>query len=201
MALLFSCQFCKIFQSIYFTERLWTTACRHCNNGLFGNTKRVLGLTKTEFKELDYKWALSCHPIWHGLFWASKTRGGVVWKKVILEISQNSQENTCARVFFNKVAGPCNFIKKETVTQVFFREFYKISKTTFFTEYLWMTASEIQHKIISVGDHWLFYSHPVFHDIWRLRHKSSRKEVYQNFSIFITISAIISSNFYIHLKP
>ena len=104
-------------------------------------------------------------------------------------------------LFFNKVAGPCNFIKKKTVTQVFFREFYKISKTTFFTEHLWTTASEIQHKIISVGDHWLFYSHPVFHDIWRLRHKSSRKEVYQNFSIFITISAIISSNFYIHLKP
>ena len=35
-------------------------------------------------------------------------------KKVFLEISQNSQENTCARVsFFNKVAGlACNFIKK-----------------------------------------------------------------------------------------
>ena len=30
---------------------------------------------------------------------------GVLWKKVFLEISQNSQENTCARVsFFNKVA-------------------------------------------------------------------------------------------------
>ena len=26
-------------------------------------------------------------------------------KKVLLEISQNSQENTCARAFFNKVAG------------------------------------------------------------------------------------------------
>ena len=27
-------------------------------------------------------------------------------KKVFLEIWQNSQENTCVRVFFNKVAGP-----------------------------------------------------------------------------------------------
>ena len=26
-------------------------------------------------------------------------------KKVFLEISQNSQENACARVFFNEVAG------------------------------------------------------------------------------------------------
>ena len=32
--------------------------------------------------------------------------GGVLWKKLFLEISQNSQENTCARVsFFRKVAG------------------------------------------------------------------------------------------------
>ena len=28
------------------------------------------------------------------------TTGGVLWKKMFLEISQNSQENTCARDFF-----------------------------------------------------------------------------------------------------
>ena len=71
----------------------------------------------------------------------------VLWKKVFLEISQISQENTCARVsFFNKVAGPksqtCSFIKKETLTQVFSCEFFEISKKTIFTEYLWTTASE-----------------------------------------------------------
>ena len=35
-------------------------------------------------------------------------------KKVILKILQISMENTCAGVFFNKVAGlqVCNFIKK-----------------------------------------------------------------------------------------
>ena len=33
--------------------------------------------------------------------------GGVLWKKMFLKISQNSQENTCVRVsFFNKVACP-----------------------------------------------------------------------------------------------
>ena len=55
-------------------------------------------------------------------------------KKVFLEISQNSQENTCARVsFFNKVAGKaCNFIKKESLTQVFSCEFCEISKNNFF---------------------------------------------------------------------
>ena len=55
-------------------------------------------------------------------------------KKVFLEISQNSQENTCARVsFFNKVAGvPATLLKKETLAQVFPCEFCKISKNTFF---------------------------------------------------------------------
>ena len=36
----------------------------------------------------------------------------------------------------------CNFIKNETVAQVFSCEFYKIFKNTFFTEHLWATASE-----------------------------------------------------------
>ena len=37
--------------------------------------------------------------------------GGVLHKKVFLKISQNSRENTCARVFFNKVAGLGLFTK------------------------------------------------------------------------------------------
>ena len=60
---------------------------------------------------------------------------GVLWKKVFLEISQNSQENTCTRVSF------FNFIKKEALAQVFSCEFCKISKNTYFTEHLWSTAS------------------------------------------------------------
>ena len=34
-----------------------------------------------------------------------------------------------------------NFIKKETMAQVFSCEFCKIYKNTFFTEHLWATAS------------------------------------------------------------
>ena len=37
--------------------------------------------------------------------------------------------------------GACNFIKKETLAQVFFCEFCEISKTNFFTEHVWATAS------------------------------------------------------------
>ena len=51
---------------------------------------------------------------------------------MLLEISQNSQENTCARA---------SFIKKETLAQVFSSEFCEISKNTFFTEHLWATVS------------------------------------------------------------
>ena len=55
---------------------------------------------------------------------------------MFLEISQNSQENTCAKDFLNKVAGlrprACNFIKKKSLAQVFACEFCEISKNTFF---------------------------------------------------------------------
>ena len=37
----------------------------------------------------------------------------------------------------------CNFIKKETLAQVFSCEFCEISKNNFFTEHLWTTASEV----------------------------------------------------------
>ena len=65
----------------------------------------------------------------------------VLWKKVFLEILQSSQENTCARVSFWIKLQAWNFIKKETLAQVFSGEFCEISKNTFFTEHLWTTAS------------------------------------------------------------
>ena len=51
-------------------------------------------------------------------------------------------------LFFKKVAGvrpkACNFIKKETVAQVFSCEFWEISKNTFSTEHVWATGSIIR---------------------------------------------------------
>ena len=49
-------------------------------------------------------------------------------KKGVLEISENSDLTY-------------NFIKKETLAQVFSYEFCEISKNTFFTKHLWTTAS------------------------------------------------------------
>ena len=77
---------------------------------------------------------------------------------MFLEISQNSQENNCARVSFliNLQASALqlyqktgtllrkswNFIKKETLAQVFSCEFCEISKKTSFTEHLRTTPSQ-----------------------------------------------------------
>ena len=57
-------------------------------------------------------------------------------------MSQNSQENACARASFliKLQALAYNYIKKETLAQVFSCKFYEISKNTFFTEHIWPTA-------------------------------------------------------------
>ena len=67
----------------------------------------------------------------------------VLLKNVFLEISQNSQKNTCAKA--------CNFIKKESLAQVFFCEFFEISKNTFSTEHLQRTASVSSFSISSTS--------------------------------------------------
>ena len=53
------------------------------------------------------------------------------------KISQNSQESTYSRVSFliKLQAKSCNFIEKETLEQVFSREFCEIFKNTLF--FLW----------------------------------------------------------------
>ena len=63
-------------------------------------------------------------------------------KGVLRNFAKFTGKHLCQSLFFNKVAGAaCNFIKKETLTQVFSCEFCEISKNTFFTEHLRTTAS------------------------------------------------------------
>ena len=51
----------------------------------------------------------------------------------------------------------CNFIKKDTLAQVFSCEFCEIFKNTFFTEYIWMTASDdLKNEIIETERIYLF---------------------------------------------
>ena len=58
------------------------------------------------------------------------------------ENSQNSRENTCARVSFliKLPADATTLLKKETLTQVFPREFWEIFKNTLFMEHLRATG-------------------------------------------------------------
>ena len=66
-------------------------------------------------------------------------------KKVFLKISQNSQENTCARVFFNKVSvlRPATLLKKKHWHRCFPMNFGKFLRTPFFIEYLWWLLLEM----------------------------------------------------------
>ena len=45
-----------------------------------------------------------------------------------------------------------NFIKKETLAQVFSCQFCEISKNTFFTEHLWMTAFDLREMKLSLEE-------------------------------------------------
>ena len=81
--------------------------CKMFTNNLLWNI--------TALHRLKYK---SCHSWFVNICPEAATRG-VLWKKMLLEISQNSQENTCATA---------SFIKKETLAQVFSSEFCEISK-------------------------------------------------------------------------
>ena len=63
---------------------------------------------------------------------------------MFLETSQISQENTCARDSF-LVKYLINFIKKESLTQVFSCEFWELSKKTFFIEHHRTAASAIRN--------------------------------------------------------
>ena len=55
------------------------------------------------------------------------------YEKAVLEIfAKFTGKHLCQSPFFNKVAKQaCNFIKKETLAQVFRFEFYEIFKNTF----------------------------------------------------------------------
>ena len=79
----------------------------------------------------------------------------VLWRKVFLEILQNSQGSTCDSLcFLNKVTGWGTFTKEETLAKVFSGE---ISKSTILIEHLWAVAS-VKHKY-----QWQLWNSPSSH--------------------------------------
>ena len=76
------------------------------------------------------------------------SRPEVSAKKVLLEISQNSQESACARVSFLKKwqDSGLNFVKKQTLAQLFSCELCEMSKNTILHRTPLVAASEIQQN-------------------------------------------------------
>ena len=66
---------------------------------------------------------------------------------VLRNFAKFTRKHLCQRLCFNKLqVKVCNFIKKETVAQVFSREFCEISKNTFFHRTPPVSASELLKK-------------------------------------------------------
>ena len=106
---MFSCDIFEIFKNTYFEEHMQTAASVKFQNPSIND----------------------CCYTQEIMLRSTHRRPSV--RKVFSEISQNSQENTCARV---------SFFKKETLAQFFSCEFCEISKNNFFMEHLRATASE-----------------------------------------------------------
>ena len=69
----------------------------------------------------------------------------VFCKKGVLRNFVNSQQNTCAE--------SCNFIKEETLAQMFSCEFFETSKNTFFTKHFRTTVSLSNRKTLDLYTH------------------------------------------------
>ena len=76
----------------------------------------------------------------------SNLRKSSVRKGVLRNLANFTGKHLCQSLFFNifsfliAASGLQFYFKKETLTQVFSCEFYRISKNTFFTEHLWRTV-------------------------------------------------------------
>ena len=76
-------------------------------------------------------------------------QGCSVRKGVFRNFETFTGKHSCARVSFLIKLQPSasNFIKKDTLAQVFSSEFCEVSKNTFFTEHLRATASEDKFSV------------------------------------------------------
>ena len=79
----------------------------------------------------------------------SKSRPEVLYKKMFLEILQNSQESTCARVYFLSCRSKtCVLIKNRLRHRCFSVNFVKIFRTPFFIEHLqWLLLKKLKTNL------------------------------------------------------
>ena len=114
-------------------------------------------------------------------------------KRVFLEILQKFTGKQCARVsvLIKLQASACNFIKKETLTQVFSCKFCKISKKTFGYRAPPVAASTTQ----------MFYCDPceIFKNIYFDEHLRTAAFSYWRKKIYILRVSIIFLVFLFHV--
>ena len=111
---------------------------------------------------------------------------GVLWKKVF-------RPATGAQVF---IAQACNFIKKETLAQVFSCNFRETSKNTFFTEHLWTTASKL--CIINQWEMSFCGTHVVLFFKYLRRNKRANQTAVSEFNLCLCLWLNISN--YVNLR-
>ena len=89
-----------------------------------------------------------------------------VTKGVLKNFAKLTEKHLCQSLFFNKDVGliPANFIKKETLSQLFSSQFRKVFKSTF------LSRSYIKRFV------WynLYDSQSAFKFLWRLHYRGSR---------------------------
>ena len=139
---MFSCEFCEISHN----SLTWRYVLKISLQDLLEmSSKRLEDALKTFLQDVlkTYVQDKYRNP---GIFWYTLTgisvdpteaAGGVLWEKVFLEISQNSQENTCARdsslIKLQAVTGlrPATLLKKRLWHRCFSVNFVKFPRTPF----------------------------------------------------------------------
>ena len=128
-------------------------------------------------------------------------------EKVFLEFSQNSQENTCARVSF--LIKLQSYFKKDTLTQVFSCEFCEIYRKAFFAEQLrWLLLyfssfrGRVSLRMPSGISDFLFYT---LHKINKNRTKAERTVSTSHYFLHIyqvsfNFHLIFATSFTFHIR-
>ena len=95
-----------------------------------------------------------------------------MWK-TCSSLKKSPKKTHISESLFNKDTGrqpkACNFIKKETLAQVFSCDFCENSKNIFSTEHLWMTASGLSMSRTKITTYYeRNFDIDIFQEIWQI---------------------------------
>ena len=153
---MFSCEFCGISKNNFFIEHLWWQLLfiyRHyISTFVEAKTKFIrCFFMETSFVFLFFKLFFIFYFVqlyWHPQTMLLGCQCVIVFRSSRTEVFCRKRCSQKFHKIHRKKSAPepqaCNFIKKETLTQVFSCEFCEICKDTFSTEHLVTTASEIR---------------------------------------------------------